>query len=443
MNTIQKIAKNTGVLFLSQLLSYLIGFFYYLFAARYLGVANFGILSFAFAFTGIFSIIMDLGLNSLMVRDIARNTSLANEYLGNIIGIKIILGVITFLIIVLIVNLLNYSQTTIQVIYIISLSIILTTFCNSFVSIFQAHEKMEYQGIGLILNSFLLLGGTFLAIYNGLGIIAFSTIYLIASIILLVYYIVISTTKFTKPRITIDLNFLPKIKEALPFGFSSLFVTIYVYIDSIMLYSMVGNEAIGLYSVAYRLIMVLLFLPGVINNAIFPVMSKLYVSNKNSLNMVMNRYFKIMLLLGIPMGVGITILANQIIILMFGVAYSGSVIALQILIWATVFTFANAAFVKLFESINRQFTITKITIIGVLVNVSLNLILIPIFSYVAASINTVITELIVLTIVFITAKRSGYDINREIIRNDIPKIIAASLIMGIFLWIFKDLNLLI
>jgi len=68
MNTIQRIAKNTGVLLVSQIASYILGFFFVMYTARYLGAAGFGILSFALAFTSILGVFADLGLRQLTVR---------------------------------------------------------------------------------------------------------------------------------------------------------------------------------------------------------------------------------------------------------------------------------------------------------------------------------------------------------------------------------------
>jgi O-antigen/teichoic acid export membrane protein len=61
MNTVQRIAKNTAVLLLSQIASYILGFFFIMYTARYLGAEGFGILSFALAFTGIFGVLVIWG----------------------------------------------------------------------------------------------------------------------------------------------------------------------------------------------------------------------------------------------------------------------------------------------------------------------------------------------------------------------------------------------
>ena len=264
MNTVQRIAKNTGVLFVSQIVSYILGFFYIMYTARYLGVEGFGILSFALAFAGIFGIFSDLGLRNLTVREVAREKSLAGKYLGNIVVIKIFLGVVTIGLIAITINLLGYPLQTIKIVYLISLSVVFGTFSGMFYSIFQAYEKMEYQSLGQILSSVLMLAGALFAISNKYDIIGFASIYFIVNAIILGYALVVSSLKFVLPKMEFDWGFWKvTIKEALPFGLTGIFVTIYYWIDSVMLSLMQGDEAVGWYNAAYRLIIVLLFIPSI------------------------------------------------------------------------------------------------------------------------------------------------------------------------------------
>jgi len=449
MNTVQRIAKNTGVLFISNIVSKVFSFFYVMYTARYLGAEGFGILSFALAFTGIFGVFTDLGLNPLTVREVARDKSLAGKYLNNITVMKLILVIITFALIALVINILGYPLQTIKVVYLIALSIIFSAFTRIFYSIFQAFEKMEYQSLGQVLKSILIFSGVMLAIKYNFTIIDFASIYLIASIVVLGYSLIILRGKFSNPVfasknkiVEIDWSFWkPTIKEALPFGLTGIFVTIYYWTDSVMLSLMQGNEVVGWYNAAYRLILILLFIPSIINVSIFPIMSRFYVSSEDLLRFTYKKFFKYMAIIGIPLGVGVTLLANKIILLIFGAEYINSIIALQILVWSSVFIFLSSAFARLLESSNRQLTITKITAINALANVILNLILIPKFSYIGASIATVITEFSALMFSIIVCSKIGYGLSKKDLLG-LSKVFIASLLMGIFIIYLKDLNLL-
>jgi O-antigen/teichoic acid export membrane protein len=242
--------------------------------------------------------------------------------------------------------------------------------------------------------------------------------------------------------VEIDWNFWrPTIKEALPFGLSGVFVTIYFWIDSLMLSVIQGNQAVGWYNAAYRLVFSLLFIPTVFNTAVFPAMSRFYLSSQNSLQLMWKKYLRFMLILGIPIGVGTTLLARRIILLIFGEGYAPSVVVLQLLIWSMVFIFANAPFFRLFESTNKQIVVTKITGLMVIVNVAINLILIPKFSYVGASIATLITEFVVVTLAFVLAERNLYVVNKAELAGIMLRVVSASTIMGLFVAYFQASNL--
>ncbi len=145
MTVIQRIAKNTALLSISQILVYILTFFYTIYIARYLGVEGFGVLSFALAFSGIFSIFADLGLNTLTVRELSKNQSLEDNFFGNVSSIKIVLSLITLVGSLIILNFMNYPQYTIEVVIIVLLAFIINGITGIFNSIFQATRKNRFS----------------------------------------------------------------------------------------------------------------------------------------------------------------------------------------------------------------------------------------------------------------------------------------------------------
>jgi O-antigen/teichoic acid export membrane protein len=450
MSTVQRIARNTGLLFISQILIYALGFFSMAYMARYLGAANYGIISFALAFTAIFAILADIGLSYLMMREVTRDKSLASKYILNISVMKIVLVTVTFGLIALTVNLMGYPQQTINVVYVIGLYVIFNSFNGMFYSIFQAHERMEYLSIAQVLNAALILAGIILAIKHNYSIAGFGWIYFLATAATLVYSLVITRWKFPDsllwpPRKTDwDWGFCKQIiKQAWPFALTSVFATIYYYISTVMLSKMEGDETVGWYNAAFRLMLLPLFVPTVFNTAIFPVMAQFSISSKASLEFTYQRYFKYMLLLGIPIGVGTTLVSDQFIVLIFGKGYEPAVITLQILIWSVVFIFMGSVFGRLIESLNKQVIATIYCGIGAALNVVLNLLLIPRYSYTGAAASMVATEFAVLFLAAIFCFRLGYGISLKGIAKDGGKAILASLLMGGFVWYFKGFNRII
>lgn len=435
MNLSQKIAKNTIVLLISQILMYGLAFLYTIYAARYLGVEGFGTLSFALAFTGIFNVLADMGLSTLTTRDVSRNTALTNKYVTNILFLKIILGIITFLLIFTTINLLNYPKETLNVVYIISLSIVVGNFSTIIYPIFQANLKMEYQAISQILNSAILFLSALFAISHGFGIVKFASIYLITNLIVLIFNFVVYFIKFGSIKIGIDFEFCRYlIKEALPLSLSLIFSTIAFRIDSVMLSLIINNTAVGWYTASYKLMEATLFIPMVIAIAVLPVFSNFYLSSKKSLEISYQKSVKYLIILGLPVSVGTTLLANEIITLIYGQGFSNSVFSLQILIWTIPFIFLTSIFKTFFVSTDKQKLLLKIIILNMIFNISLNVILIPNFSYIGASFVTVLTELLSAILCF-------HFLSRSIVKIKLKKIILKPLIgcsiMAIFIIFVK------
>jgi len=441
MSKTRRVAKNTSILSISQVISYILIFFYTIYISRFLGAEGFGLLSFALAFSGIFSIFADLGLNTLIVREVARNKYLSKKYIGNGILIKILLALFTFGLIALIVNLLHYPQETVLVVYFVSISLIFTSMFGIFYSIFQAYEQIEYQSLSQIFNSILMFLGVILAIKFGFDVIGFSIVYFITSLTTLIFTMLIYAWKFSLPKPEIDFKFWKlTLKEAVPYGLAGIFVMVYYWIDSIMLSFMVGNEVVGWYNAAYRIIYIFLSFHALFIISIFPVMSGFYKKSANSLKFAYERSFKYLLIISVPIAMFTTLSANQIVLVIFGAGYIPSVIALQILIWTVIFMFLNGLSANLLGSVNKQVIVTKITGLGAVINILLNLLLIPKFSYIGASFATLTTELIVLPIIVYVMFKSGYTSFNPLIK-DLPKIIFSILVMGIFILYLNNLNL--
>lgn len=409
MNTVQRIAKNMMVLITARILSMLFGFFYVMYTARYLGPANYGILAFALALNGIFGVITNFGLDPLTVREVARDKSLAKKYLANGIVLKLLFGALTFLIVFLVVKLLGYPDITRKVVYVITLSTVINGINNLFNDVYQAFERMEFMSIGQILGSALSLVFAVIAIKLGLNVVHFAMIPLAVSLILLVYHALVTTWKFLKPRIEVDVGFWRSaLREAWPFALTAVFVSIYYWIDSVMLSYMKGDEVVGWYNAAYRLMIIFLVVPSIFNFALFPTMSRLYIQSKKGLEFAFNQYSKYMVILGLPLGTGMALFAKPIIFLIYGGEYGPSVRALQILVWPAVFVYLSSPPARVLEVIGKQSRITKVTALGALINVCLNLIFIPKLSLYGASITTALTEFYALVVLSWYAAKEGY-----------------------------------
>ena len=245
--------------------------------ARYLGVADYGVLGFAISITSILSILYDLGIGVHIIRHIATDYDSAPKYLGNSIPLKSIFSLIGFIIIFLVLLIINANEITLIISLLFAIQQIFKRFIDLFNGLFQAFEEGKYQGIGnTILNTLLLLF-IILSITTDLGLYGITISYILANLIALIYEYYVLNKHVVKPNFELDRQFCKKITfAALPFAVSAVLYSIYYSIDIVMLTNMVGNYATGIYNATYKLISVLTLFYGVYTAVIFPVMSKFF-----------------------------------------------------------------------------------------------------------------------------------------------------------------------
>lgn len=436
MSTVRTIAKNTTVLAVAQVASYLLGFFYTVYIARSLGVASFGIITFAAAITSIFGPLADLGLASLMIREVARDKSAARRYLAQLTLMKMLLAVATFGAIALTVFLGDYPWQTVLAVYLLAISLLVNSFNGMVYSVFNASEKMEYPALGQFLNAALMFIGVMVAVRYHVNVVGFAFLYVYASVAVLIYSLVVLRRQFASAAPSLASILKPEfafwkdtLRQAWPFAFSAIFMTIAYSTDSVMLSFMKGDEAVGSYSAALRLISTLGVIPMIYLTSVYPVMSRMFLSSDSSLRFMVRKSFQYLLTIAVPIGVGTTVLAGRIVWEVYGAEYSDSEPVLQVLIWSMVFNFPAYVLSTMLYSINKQMAAAKIIAVCALLNVVLNAILIPRYSGTGAAIATVATQFGILTLSGISCARTGYGIRLSSLLALLARIAVASAAM--------------
>ncbi len=441
MSTVRRIAKNAAALYTCHIITSSLALVLFILIARILGDTILGKYSFAVAYTAIFHIFLDLGFDTLIVRDIARDKYIASKYLGNIVIIKVILSVIIYGAIAISINLMQYPADTTTAVLIFGIHTVLTSFASIFRVTFRAFERMEFEAIVLIIYRLICVSLGLAALYLGYGLIELAFAFLIGGIFDLLASFLICNKKLVKLKFAIDLNLWKKAtKDALPIGFISIATIIYVRIDTVMLSYMKGDEVVGWYNAAYNLVLSLQPIAFHFGTAVLPVMSRLFISSKSSLQLAYDRLFYYMFILGLPLAMGIMLLSDHFILLFYGSEFTHSIGALKILAWDVLLYFLNITLARVLTSINRQNQMAASAGACAILNVILNLILIPHFSYVGAGIATIITETVLFGLYFYLTSIYFY---RLPLYKLIIRPIIACIAMSTFIYFFSEHNLAI
>ena len=196
---------------------------------------------------------------------------------------------------------------------------------------------------------------------------------------------------------------------------------------------MAGSVSVGLFSSSQKLLLVLSAIFYLISNAIFPVMSELFTTDKNALVDLYHKLMKYLLIVGMAIAVGTSIYSKEIIGIIYGSEYVVGAHALTILIWAGIFMFLSGLTSTLLGAINKQVSVTKNAAIGAIFSIILNLILIYYLSYIGASISTVSTEFLILVLMLYALSKTEFKLNLK--KSVLPciQVILANIIMGVVL----------
>jgi O-antigen/teichoic acid export membrane protein len=372
-------------------------------------VEGLGILNFGLALTAVFSILATFGLTTLTTREVAKDRGLASKYLANLIPMQALLALAAIGLIVALVNVIGYSQETIYVIYLLSVGIIVSTLSSLLLAVFQAFEQLEFQAIVLVITSVVPLCGAVIVILLHLNVVAFALVSLLTGGVGLAYVYAICVRRFFVPRLEADFTFWKSaLTEAWPMAAMAISIMIYFRIDVVMISVIQGTTAVGFYSVAYTLSETSTVVPSMFLAAIFPILSTLHQASKTSFRDTCAQSVRYMLYLALPMAFFVTLWAKPMVSLLFGAVFGPSVAALQILIWAAAIMYVTTVLGTAFVAANLQRLSMQLTFVSVAVNIGLNLLLIPRYSYYGASFATVATEAFGLAFGLFFLGRYGY-----------------------------------
>lgn len=440
MSTVKTLVKNTSVLFLSQMIGYILAFFYTLYSARYLGTTNFGIISFATAIAGLFAIFTDLGLSTLTIREVARDKSRTYKYLGNHGSIKLILSITTMLLLILFVNIGTFDETTKIVVYIIGSSVIIDAFSGTFTSMFRAYEQMEYQSIAEIINAVTMFIGVLLCVFTKQSVIAVAMVYLISTIFVLIYNFLMCTRNYGLIHFQADFKFWKYLLyNGFPLAITSIFALISFKMNTILLNMLTTSAVVGEYTAAFNLMQALIFIPTVYSTAIMPIFAKYYVDSKKMLNYSYQKSLKYLTILSVPISMGTMILAPKIIMFMYGPGYVNTIPILELIIWALPAIFLSYILGTSIASINKQHETVKATFVCLLFSTIGNFVLINLFGGVGAAMITVINEVSMVIFYMYIMHKYGYKVPLQKI---LVKPFIASLVMGAVIY-YLNLNLFV
>ncbi len=392
---LQKVVANTGWLVADYIVQIITNLIVGVWVARYLGPEQRGIMLYASSFVALFVPLSALGLGSILIRELVREPDEKAELMGTVFVFQAASYLLFLPLLVVAILIFRAGEITVQwAVILIGVGNIFSI-SRIFNFWFQARLQSKYTVWATRIVEFVIAGLKILLIVIKAPLMAFVSI--IALQALLYFFAKLSFYAWKGEKIhTWRFNFVKgkaMLRDSWPLAFSLLAVVIYSEIDSVMLGQLMDNQTVGIYGEAARFSKMWYFIPSAIATSVYPVLVRTrQTSSQAQYHRRTQQFFDIMAIIGYVSAIPAALAAPFVITMLYGPAYAESSKVLAILVWTFVF-------VALRHGMDRWLLVDNYiryamwsAVIGAIVNIFLNLWLMPEFGALGAAWATVISS---------------------------------------------------
>jgi O-antigen/teichoic acid export membrane protein len=399
---------------------------------RHLGADNYGRFATMIVYVTLLGIVADLGLQTVFIRDASRDRTVLPRYLGNLLSARLLLSLVALVILAVALRVLSPALFPYTL---AAFVLVLTTSYSSLLrAVFYIRGRLGYEAIAIVAESLLLLGLTIVAIEQRATWDAFLWVYAASYLFTCLFaFGVIRWGWHERVTIRLDAAFVRRLLAAgLPLALAFTITTIYAQLDIVLLQLFKNFKVVGWYSAANKYVDAVAWVPQSAMGAVFPALSLLAAGDRRRLAFAYKKSYKMLAILGLPLAVGLGVTADSIVHVTRG--FEQSIPALRILAPSVALLFVNNAFIYTLTAINRQLDFTRLALVTLAVNVILNLVLIPPYSYLGAAAASTITEIALFAGGWWLLRRHLASLS---VVGSIAPVLASAAIMGIVVFSFR------
>ena len=459
MSTSRRILKNIFSLSIAEVANKGIVFITTAYLARVIGLDKFGIISFANSVLLYFLLFSNLGFNIVGIRETARKPDQVNNYASQITTYRLILSFIScfaMMIFALIID----KPIEVKILIIIStINLVSNAFLMDWV--YQGAEKMGVLALRQVITSGINLIGYLLFVHSPSDVILALVITVTSTFLNSLWMFILFNKMYGKIRLFIDTKMMKELlSSSIPIMFSNFFITIYNSMNIVMLGFMKSDSETGIYSAAFKFVGLTIAPSAIINIAFFPLVAR--AESEEQKARALKVYSKGLYFVGSILTFIICIFASYFIKFTYGSDYLSSIPVLQVLMLTVLIMYMNTAYYPPLVAWKKEKIVMYAIGAGAVINIILNLILIPLYGAMGAAWSTVFSELgVFFGLIFLIKKEinstyifnlfyaiiiaglassSGYLFNRYLHIHEIVASIIAFITFCILLFVFKITN---
>lgn len=385
--------NNSGWLMFDKLIRLLLGLLVSAWVARYLGPAQYGELAYVLAFLAFFQAVAVLGMDGIIVRDIAKDKTKVGEILGTAFILRLSVGFCCWLIAITIMGCFNgWQDNSVYITALAGTSLIFQA-ADTIDLWFQSQSQSRRTVIAKLLAYITANGLKVLLILNQFPLLAFAMVmaveFLLAALALAYAY-----QNFTcqQPWQVFKTRVVRLLKESWPFILSGLSIIVYMRIDQIMIKEILGETELGIYAAVLPLAMLWTFIPMTLSVSLAPMVARTKQQSEQAYWVCLSNIFRGFALLGWLICIPIAILSSYVVELLFGSEYASGSSVLAIVVFTNLFiNMGVAQSLWILNEGKSKLSLYK-TMVGVVVCLVTNFMLIPELGIIGAAVSAVLAQ---------------------------------------------------
>lgn len=387
----KKIARNTIYFTVGKILGDLCAFIFLIYFARIFGAGTLGSYTYSMAFAGLLSIFISMGMNICIAREVSKNIQDNVRYLSNALLTQATLAVLVWGLIIIIALLTSEDKSNAMILICIGLYQVLYRLIMLFYTQFKVHEEMLYPALFELFHKFiiLILGGLLIWL-TGDPLLALAT-YPLGAFLILMLAATISINRYGRPSLRPDFHFIINlIRRSFPFFLLLSLTVLLDRVGIIILAILQGEVDTGVYAASDRLVTTMLQPVAIFGGIILPVLSRFSVTDRDKLVKLYTTSIKLVIGVLLPVSTFLFLLAEEIILLLYGDKYAEAVDVLKILSWLLLVSGISVVSSTMMLAINHEKNLVRARFLIVSAYIGVCLLVIPVYSYIGLSIAKII-----------------------------------------------------
>ncbi|MEM1335605.1 MAG: flippase, partial [Actinomycetota bacterium] len=371
------IGRNVVHLLSSQVVTWVLATLLAIVQPRFLGPEAQGQIRLAFSLWTVAQVFVGLGTSAFLTLEIARNRQSGIRYVGPVILARLTVFAVASLLLGATVIIADADQAFIELMILWGLVVALAECSDAIAAVFIGLERMAVPAMASIISRVFGTGVAIAVLLSGGSAQQVVMVGVAANALGLLIMIravrKIGTIAFAHARERAGFA----IRASVGFLIAAAILAVYQQIDTIVISLLVDAEVLGWYSTADTLFGTLLFVPTIVMASIFPVLGRLFVDDPDEMERLVRRTLRLLIVTAVPIGLGTTLVANNIAPILYGDEFAETGGVLAVLGPVIILTFATVLFGTIALATGRQRLWNVVMATGVVMSIPLDVVLVP------------------------------------------------------------------